>query len=166
MSARLVIRLASRNLRYRPGSALLLLVALAAATTTLTLAFAVGAAARAPWDRAFTDTHGADVVANSESAADLIALAHAPGVTRFLGPSPYVPVVAHLRGYTVPLAVVGRITLTTAIDAPRLTAGAANLLGPSIVLDRSVAEAVGARIGDTVSIAGSALIIHTPPAVW
>ena len=160
MTVGLVGRLAFRNVRFRPGSALLLLVALAAATTTLTLAFAVGAAARAPWDRAYADTRGADVVANSESATDLTALAHAPGVAGSLGPSPYLPVVAQLRGYTVPLVIVGRTTLNTPIDAPRITEGAADLSGRSIVLDRSVAEAVGAHVGDTVTIAGSALIVR------
>jgi ABC-type antimicrobial peptide transport system permease subunit len=160
VSARLVVRVAFRNLRHRPLSALLLLVALTAATTTLTLAFAVGAAARAPWDRTFDQTRGADVIANSESVADLTALAHAPGVVSSLGPAPYVPVTAQLRGYAVPLAVVGRSSLNSSIDAPHLTAGAADLSGRSIVLERSVAEAVGARIGDSLTIAGRLLIVR------
>jgi putative ABC transport system permease protein len=70
----LIAKLAWRNLRRHLGGALLLGAALVTATTALTMALCVGLGAQAPWDRAFAETDGAQVLANSEHLGILAAL--------------------------------------------------------------------------------------------
>ena len=155
-----VIILAWRNLRRRPLAAVLLLLTLTTVTATLGLGLATRSAAQAPWDRAFSQTNGPQIVANSEDVAALETLTHAPNVTASVGPFPLIPTQGTVAGYTVPLTVIGRPTLATAIDDPRLTAGTADLAGASIVLESSVADAVHAHVGDPMVIAGVTLTVR------
>ena len=155
-----VIILAWRNLRRRPLAAVLLLLTLTTVTATLSLGLATRSAAQAPWDRAFSQTNGPQIVANSEDVAALETLTHAPNVTASVGPFPLIPTQGTVAGYTVPLTVIGRPTLATAIDDPRLTAGTADLAGASIVLESSVADAVHAHVGDPMVIAGVTLTVR------
>jgi hypothetical protein len=54
----LIVRLALRNLRRRPGQALLLLLTLTIATGVLGVAASVHGSADAPWDRVWRETNG------------------------------------------------------------------------------------------------------------
>ncbi len=77
------------------------------------------------------------MLANSEDPIKLSALLRAPGVTAGIGPNPMLPTTAAINGYTVPLEVVGRETLSTAVDHPVITAGTPTLTGASIVLEQA-----------------------------
>ena len=57
-SLRLAGRLAARNLRRRPGQALLLLLTLTVATGVLGVATSLLGSADAPWDRVWRATNG------------------------------------------------------------------------------------------------------------
>ena len=56
-------RLASRDLRYRPAQAALLLLVITAATATLTLGLALHGVTSQPYQRTRAATNGPDVVA-------------------------------------------------------------------------------------------------------
>ena len=157
---RLTARLAWRNLRRHAGGAALLAIALITATTTLTMALCVGAGAQAPWDRAFAETDGAQILANSEHLSILTALTHAHGVEAAIGPYPVYHETAYMHGSTLRLTLVGRDTLNTPIDRPQVTAGTADLSGNAIVLEQSVANTIHAHVGDTVQVNGITLTLR------
>ena len=160
ITGRLVLILARRNLIRRPGGAVLLLVAISTATLTLSLALAVGAGAGTRWDRIVTATGGAQVVASADQVDALTPVLRAPGVAGSIGPYPVLEVPAQIGGQPVRLRVVGRDTLATAIDHPLVTAGAADLSGPGVVLDHNVAAAAGVGIGDPVRIGAATLVVR------
>lgn len=157
---RILLGLAWRNLRHRPGVAALLLIAISIATTTLTMALSVQNGAQAPWNRTFTQTKGAQILANSEHPDLLNRLTRAPGVTGSIGPFPLYHKAAQIHGYLVRLTLVGRDTLNTPIDRPTVTAGTADLSGSAIVLEQSVADAIHAQIGDAVRIGDTTLTLR------
>jgi putative ABC transport system permease protein len=161
----LLARLAWRNVRHRPVAAILLLIAMTTVTTTLSLALVVQSTAQRPWDATFDRTSGAHVVANSEDPARLAALVNAPGVIASIGPNPVIPTTAVVAGFTVPLEVVGRETLDSAVDRPIITAGSADLSGSSIVLERSTASTIHAAVGDRVLMQGGTELTLTGIAV-
>jgi hypothetical protein len=61
---RLAVRLAARNLRRRPGQALLLLLALTITTGVFGVATSLYGSADAPWDRVWRATRGFNVSFN------------------------------------------------------------------------------------------------------
>jgi putative ABC transport system permease protein len=156
----LIAGLAWRNLRRRPGAAALLLIAMSVATATLTMALSVQNGARAPWDRMFTETDGAQILANSEHLDLLESLVHAPSVVGFIGPFPLYHKAAFVHGYPVRLTLIGRDTLNTPIDHPLVTIGVGDLSGAGIVLEQSVADTVHAQIGDPIQVDGTTLIVR------
>jgi putative ABC transport system permease protein len=97
-----ICRLAARDLRRRPGEAMLLLLAILAATTTLTLGLLLHDVTSHPYDMTRAQTAGPDVVANvtplpGGHPADLgalRALTRAHGVTGYSGPYPFIQAVA------------------------------------------------------------------------
>jgi putative ABC transport system permease protein len=157
---RIIQGLAWRNLRRRPGGAALLLIAMSLATTTLTMALSVQDGAQAPWDRTFTQTDGAQILANSEHPDLLGALTHAPGVVGSIGPFLLYHKAAYVHGYQVRLTLVGRDTLDTPIDHPLVTAGAGDLSGTGIVLEQSVADTLHAQVGDPIQVGGTTLTLR------
>ncbi|MDQ2741879.1 MAG: ABC transporter permease [Chloroflexota bacterium] len=159
-TALITVRMAWRNLRHHPGSAVLLLMALSCTTITLALALAVRSTAEAPWDRTFSLTKGPNVIANSESLPELHALAKARGVTATIGPSPFTIADVRLRGYRTELFLVGRRTLKGAVDRPAITSGLADLRGHGVVLERSLANSLGIRIGDRLLVNGLRLTVR------
>src|SRR5262245_50458903 len=99
-AAGLVLRLTHRNLRRRPGEAVLLLVTLTIATFTLGTAMALQGIEDGPWSRVFRATNGPHVgiVAfltpdgpdDAARLADLrrraVEMAESPGVVAVGGP--------------------------------------------------------------------------------
>ncbi len=167
-AASAVLLLAWRNIRRHPGAGLLVVLVLSAATTTLTLGLTVRAAADAPWDRAFRETRGAHVVADASSPAALAALAGDPDVARAAGPWPFAIIRSRIGGHELPLRLVGRSGLDAPVDRPLVTAGAGDLDG--VVLERSLADALGVGVGQTVvvgdvslPVTGVAVSVSQPP---
>ena len=120
---RLVGRLATRDLRSRPGQAVLMLLAITAATATLTLGLVLHGVTSQPYQQTRAATRGPDEVAylGSPPAAGLApgsgapatgtelarqarsqaaALARAPGVTGASGPYPLAGALVRANGRT------------------------------------------------------------------
>jgi putative ABC transport system permease protein len=168
----LIGRLVGRDLRYRPAQALLLLLAISAATTVLSLALALYGVTQHPYQQTRAETHGPDAVAlyggpvptspggpgpATNSPAGVLAearkLTSAPGVSGSGGPYPVASPVLQLGDKAVLVQAEGRGEGTAAIDQPKVTAG--SWVRPDgIVLERTFAEALGARVGDRVTLNG------------
>jgi putative ABC transport system permease protein len=166
---RLVARLAGRDLRYRPGPALLLVLAITAATATLTLGLVLHGVTNQPYLQTRAATKGPDVVAElgaptigphgpgrSEMAqvtAVVDRLTHAPGVTAYSGPYPLASAVVRARGLTADVEVEGRGQRPASLEQPKVTGGTWVRPG-GVVLERTFAEALGVSVGDRVTLNG------------
>src|SRR5579863_5899022 len=159
----LVGRLALRDLRHRPGQAVLLLLAITAATAALTLGLALNGVTSGPYLRTQAATNGADVTASvlpsgakGTRPADLAALrplASAAGVTAASGPFPVAFATLRADGHAVPVQAEGRDPAPAAVDQPLVTAGTW-VRADGVVLERTFAQAVGVTVGATVTLDG------------
>ena len=166
----LVGRLAARDLRRRPATAVLMLLAIVAATTTLTLGLALHGTTSHPYDTTRAATAGPDVVAQATVAKPgapgnprvdlpgLDALTHAAGVTASSGPYPYTFAAMTAGGRTVAVMVEGRDQAPAAVDRPDLTAG--HWIRPGeVVIERTFADALGLAVGDAVTLGGKPYLV-------
>jgi putative ABC transport system permease protein len=184
----LITRLAVRDLRHRPGAAVLLLIALVTATATLTMGLILHGTTSQPYATTMAATSGPDIVAQYTSGennnraitpADLKplmalvrpgALAGEPGVTGYTGPFPYTFANLTAGRHTGAAALVeGRGTGPAAVDQPELTQGSWVRPGEAVI-ERSFADALGVRPGDrimldgrTFTVAGTAVTTAIPP---
>jgi putative ABC transport system permease protein len=149
----LICRLAARDLKHRPGTAVLLLLALTAATTALTLGLALHGTTSQPFLQTKQATNGPDVVATSGSPQDAAPLLHAAEVTAHSGPYPYTYVTLKANGRTAGAQVQGRDEQQAPVDQPELTQGTWVRPG-EVVLERSFADELGVRAGDQVTLNG------------
>src|SRR5947209_3648991 len=154
----LINRLAARDLRHRPVQAVLVLVVIAATTATLTLGLALHGVTSQPYQRTRAATAGPDVVVsafgqNGGSAASLMALARAPGVTGHSGPYPLASPVLRAHGHAVVVQAEGRDRAPASIDQPKPTQGSWVRPG-EVVVERSFADVLGIRAGDRVTLNG------------
>src|ERR1700735_1946952 len=135
---RLIARLVERDLRRRPGPALLVVLALTAATATLTLGRVLHGVTSQPFQQTKAATKGPDVVAQlggpmlvphgrqqatptvpaSVVAAQVKRLTHAPGVTGHSGPYPIASAVLRARGLAVEVDAEGRDEAPGAVEKP------------------------------------------------
>ncbi len=174
---RLIGRLVGRDLRRRPGPAVLLVLAITAATATLALGLVLRDVTNQPYQQTRAATHGPDVVAqirgfgpavsrpgggppprqgqvsHAQITAQVTRLTHAPGVTGYSGPYPVASAVLRYRGVVAPVEAEGRAQAPASIDQPQPTAGTWVRPG-GIVLERTFAEALGAGVGDRVTLDG------------
>ena len=159
---RLVGRLVGRDLRRRPGPALLLVLAITAATATLTLGLVLHGVTSRPYQQTRAATYGPDVVAliSGESglsperaAAEVRMLTHAAGVTGHSGPFPVASAVLRFRGLAEGVAAEGRAETPASVDRPKVLAGTWVRPG-GIVLERTFAEALGVGVGGRVTLDG------------
>jgi putative ABC transport system permease protein len=167
----LIGRLVRRDVRYRQSQAVLLLLAISAATTVLSLALALHGVTNKPYQQTRAATRGPDVVAAfgpptsagphgpGPGAAEAAVIAtekvlmNAPGVTGHSGPYPVASVIVRLGKVVAPMEAEGRTEAAASIDQPVLMAG--SWVRPDgIVLERTFADAIGARVGDRVSLDG------------
>ena len=159
----LIARLVLRDLRHRPGQAVLMLLAITAATATLTLGLALNGVTASPYLRTRAATNGADVTASvfpsgtsGARPADLAALtplASAAGVTAASGPFPVAFAMLRADGHAVPVQAQGRDQSAAAVDQPLVTQGTWVRPG-QVVLERTFARAVGVAVGGTVTLDG------------
>jgi len=168
---RVVLRQAWRNLRARPGQALLVLVSMSLATTTLAMAVAVNRTGDGAWDRVWRTSRGGDVIAWAGYDAtaipasaptawvyqQLAAVRQAPGVADVGGPFADLTATSHLGPADVVLSVSVRDSTPSAIDRPLVTGGGWLGSGEGVVLEDALATILGVRIGDTVTVAGQSL---------
>jgi len=156
----LVFRLAWRDLRRRPVEAILALLVMAAATTTLTIGLALHGVTDHPYEQTRAATAGPDAVAGFLSedaappkAADVDAVTHLPGVTAHGALMPLVHTTLSMGGRTATVQALGREPGGDPVDRPKLTSGGWVGVG-SVVLERGFADALGARVGDHVTLGG------------
>ncbi len=154
----LVGRLVARDLRHRPGQAVLLLIAIAGGASTLTIALALHGAASQPYAHTRAATAGPDVVAavqmqrNGGPPSQLTALEHSPGVTGSSGPFLLAfPTTLEAGGHTDPVMAEGREVTAAAVDQPKLVAGGW-VRGDGIVVERSLADLLDLKVGQWVSL--------------
>ena len=175
----LICRLAARDLRLRPGQAVLLLLAITAATATLTLGHALHGVTSQPYQQTRAATNGPDVVAylpvlqqpgrKSQPPAQETELIRTPGVTGHSGPYPLVGALVRAGKLTAGAEAEGREESPAAVDQPKLTAGTWVRPG-GVVLERTFAEALGVGVGGRVTlngrpftVAGTAVTAANPP---
>jgi putative ABC transport system permease protein len=137
-------KLAFAGIRSRLLASGLTILLSAAAAATIVLTLEVGATARDPWQRTFDAAHGAHVLANTASEADARAVAALPGVAERDDPVPR----AFVAVGNEQLELAG-LRAPARIDKPVRIAGSEMREG-GIVLERSFADAVGLRVGDTI----------------
>ena len=164
----LAARLAARNLRRRPGQALLLLLTLTIATGVLGVAMSLYGSADEPWNRvwratrgfhvAFTVYHPPDEPGDRALVAELrrraARLTGAPGVVAVGGPWTHLYGSIRLAGGTEDLTAEVRGPGPYAVDQPLVTAGAWIGDGDGVVLESGLAATLHAGPGDTVTIQG------------
>ena len=161
-------RLAARNLRRRPGQALLLLLTLTIATGTLALGLSVYGSADAPWDHAWKATNGFHVSFNvyhppDEGGNDAFVrtmrdraheLAGANDVVAVGGPWTHLYGSIDVAGGTEELTAKIREPGTYAVDQPLVTSGRWLGSDDGVVLEGGLADTLGTGPGDTVTIQG------------
>jgi putative ABC transport system permease protein len=168
---RLVGRLAARDLRNRPGQAVLMLLAITAATATLTLGLVLHGVTSQPYQQTRAATRGPDELAYLGSPLASPApratgpglqklvrdqageLARAPGVTGTSGPFPLAGALVRANGLTAGAEAEGRDENPATIDQPKLTAGSWVRPG-GVVLERTFATALGAGVGERITLNG------------
>jgi putative ABC transport system permease protein len=164
----LAVRLAARNLRRRPGQALLLLLTLTIATGVLGVAMSLYGSADGPWDRTWRATRGFHVGVTVYHPPDepgdrvLVAalrrradeLAGAPGVAASGGPWTHLYGSVRVAGGTEDLTAEVRDPGPYQVDQPLVTAGRWLGEGGGVVLEGGLAATLGAGAGDTVTIQG------------
>jgi putative ABC transport system permease protein len=178
----LIARLASRNLRARPGQALLLLLALCVATTSVTLALAVNETGNDAWDRLHRTTNGFHIRAGmayippvagstiaqapkpgSEDIArtheQLAALATDPAVIAASGPWPTLWATGEVGGTELELFVNVRDAAPAGVGQPFVTSGRWLDGSDGVVLEDGLALSLRVGPGDAVTIAGRRLVV-------
>jgi len=154
-------RLAFAGIRSRLLSAALTIAISAAAVATIVLALEVRSTGVDPWQRTFAAANGAHVLAFTRSRADAAAIARLPGVTEHDPPIPllWATLESGDRSDRVQLAAPGPRPI---VNVPLETAGSQLHGGHGIVLERSLAGALGIEIGSTLRLTGRQGAIDVP----
>ena len=158
-----------------------MLLAITASTAVLSLALALHGVTNRPYEHTRAATRGPDVVAQLGGPVGMVHLpGHAPqnfgvpplrriqaearslisepGVTGHSGLYPVASVILRMGHVAAPVEAEGREQAPAAFDQPDLTAG--SWVRPDgIVLERTLAEALGASVGDRVILDGQAYTV-------
>jgi putative ABC transport system permease protein len=145
-----LFRLAFAGIRSRLLASVLTITIAGAAAATIVLALEVRSSGLDPWQQTFDAANGAHVLASVSSQADARAIADLPGVTERGAPVPLVTATAGPRGSTDRVELAG-LSGRTAVNMPVLTAGSP-LREDGIVLERSLAGALGIEVGATLEL--------------
>ena len=130
---------------YGTLASVLTIAIAAAAVATIVLVLEVRTSGVEPWRQTFAEAHGAHVLAVVPTQADAAAIGRLPGVTERGAPVPLVRATAGPPGDTDQIQLAG-LSGRTAVNRPVPTAGA-DLQDGGIVLERSLADALGAEVG-------------------
>jgi ABC-type lipoprotein release transport system permease subunit len=147
----LLFKLAFSGIRSRLLASGLTIAIAGAASATIVLALEVRSSGLDPWQQTFDAANGAHVLAFVSSRADALALAELPGVSERGAPVPWATTtVGQPRGGTDRVQLAG-LSGRTAVNMPVLTAGSP-LREDGIVLERSLANALGIEVGTTLAV--------------
>jgi putative ABC transport system permease protein len=156
----MLIRLGFAGIRSRLLASALTIAIAAAAVATIVLALEVRSSGVDPWQRTFAEANGAHVLAFVPSQADAAAIGDRPGVTEHSAPVPLVWATVGPRGSTDQVQLAG-LTGRTTVNKPVLTAGS-QLREGGIVLERSLANALGIEVGATLELTSRRRSIDLP----
>jgi putative ABC transport system permease protein len=146
----LLFRLAFAGIRSRLLASALTIAIAGAAAATIVLALEVRSSGRDPWQQTFDAANGAHVLASVPTQADARAIANLPGVTERGAPVPLVRATLGPPGSPDRADLAG-LSGRTAVNRPVLTAGSPLREG-GIVLERSLARALGIEVGATLEL--------------
>ncbi len=153
---RATLRWAHSDLRTHRGEALFLVLATAGIVVSLLLATALFGYATNPWQRVFTQAHGAHVWLHTGPSADTGKLADLDGVDAVAGPYPTSSTTLASRGTRASVELRGTPERPT-VGRPLLTSG--HWLDPAnpdgVVLETRLARALLAAPGDTLTLPGT-----------
>ena len=156
----LLFKLAFAGIRSRLLASGLTIAIAGAAAATIVLALEVRSSGLDPWQRTFDAANGAHVLAFVHSQADARSLAELPGVTQRGAPVPLVTATVGPRASTDRVFLAGLSGRTT-VNMPVLTAGS-SLREDGIVLERSLANALGIEVGATLAVTSRRSSIDLP----
>ena len=156
----MLFRLAFAGIRSRLLASALTIAIAGAASATIVLALEVRSSGLDPWQQTFDAANGAHVLAYASSQADARALAELPGVTERGAPVPLATVTVGPPGSTDRAFLAG-LSRPTAVNVPVLTAGS-QLREGGIVLERSLADALGIEVGATLAVTSGRGSIDLP----
>ncbi|MFE9095015.1 ABC transporter permease [Streptomyces sp. NPDC007264] len=153
---RATLRWAHSDLRTHRGEALFLVLATAGVVASLLLATALFGYATNPWQRIFTQAHGAHVWIHTAPSADARRLTVLDGVEAVTGPYPTESTTVVSRGTRASVELRGTPRLPS-VGRPLLTSG--RWLDPAhpdgVVLESRLARALLAEPGDTLTLPGT-----------
>ncbi|WP_406479126.1 ABC transporter permease [Streptomyces sp. NBC_01615] len=154
---RATLRWAHADLRTHRGEALFIVLATAGIVASLLLATALFGYATNPWQRVFAQSHGAHVWIHTGPSADADRLADLDGVESVAGPYPTTAATVESRGTRASVELRGTVEPPTT-GRPLLDSG--RWLDPArpdgVVLESSLARALWAEPGDTLTVPGTA----------
>ncbi|GAP48732.1 ABC transporter permease [Streptomyces azureus] len=154
---RATLRWAHSDLRTHRGEALFLVLATAGIVASLLLATALFGYATNPWQRVFTQSHGAHVWLHTDTAADTGKLAELDGVDSVAGPYPTAATTVASRGSRAAVELRGTAERPS-VGRPSVVSG--HWLDPAapngVVLESRLARALLAQPGDTLTVPGTA----------
>ena len=145
----LLVRLAFAGIRSRLLASALTIAIAAAAVATIVLALEVRSSGVDPWQRTFAEANGAHVLAFVPSQADAAAIGELPGVTERSAPVPLV--LANVGSRESDLVQLAGLSRTPVVNTPLGTSGSP-LRDGGIVLERSLASALGLAVGDSFEV--------------
>ncbi|WP_369197792.1 FtsX-like permease family protein [Streptomyces djakartensis] len=154
---RATLRWAHSDLRTHRGEALFLVLATAGIVASLLLATALFGYATNPWQRVFTQSHGAHVWLHTDSSADAGRLAALDGVDEVAGPYPTAATTVSARGSRASVELRSTAQRPS-VGRPPLVSG--HWLDPAtpdgVVLESRLARALLVQPGDTLDVPGTA----------
>jgi putative ABC transport system permease protein len=150
----MLLKLAFAGIRSRMLASGLTVAIAGAAATTIVLGLEVRSSGVDPWQRTFDAANGAHVLAYVPSRADAEVIAGRPGVSERSEPVPLLNATLTTPRRSEPILLAGWTTGSARVNRPVPTAGTAP--GPrGIVLERSLADALGIPIGTRVNVSTS-----------
>ncbi|MFF1767332.1 ABC transporter permease [Streptomyces sp. NPDC058249] len=153
---RATLRWAHADLRTHRGEALFIVLATAGIVASLLLATALFGYATNPWQRVFTQSRGAHVWIHTGASADAGRLAKLDGVESVAGPYRTASATVESRGTRASVELRGDVE-PPATGRPLLASG--HWLDPArpdgVVLEESLARALWAEPGDTLTVPGT-----------
>ncbi|MEY9489365.1 putative ABC transport system permease protein [Streptomyces calvus] len=154
---RATLRWAHSDLRTHRGEALFLVLATAGIVASLLLATALFGYATNPWQRVFTQAHGAHVTLHTTASADAGRLADLDGVDTVAGPYPTSSLTLASRAGRASAELRGT-SARPEVGRPLLASG--RWLDPAtpdgVVLESRLARALLTAPGDTLTVPGTA----------
>ncbi|MET9760375.1 FtsX-like permease family protein [Streptomyces sp. NPDC006372] len=154
---RATLRWAHSDLRTHRGEALFLVLATAGIVASLLLATALFGYATNPWQRVFTQSHGAHVWLHTDTAADTGELAGLDGVDSVAGPYPTAATTVSSRGSRAAVELRGTPERPSVGRPPIVSGHWLDRSTPNgVVLESRLARALLAEPGDTLTVPGTA----------